>query len=47
MSGRKLGRLIGVFLVAAALVGATAAGASAAEIGDTAIQFFTKGVDWT
>ncbi|MET0418887.1 MAG: hypothetical protein ABW022_22960 [Actinoplanes sp.] len=46
MSGRKLGRLIGVFVIAAALVGATAAGASADEIGDAA-RMILSGVDWT
>jgi hypothetical protein len=40
-------RLVGVFLIAAALVGATAAGASAAEVGDSVTQFFVKSVDWT
>jgi hypothetical protein len=46
MSGRKLGRLAGLVLVVAALIGATAAGASAGEIGDGISQFVTKSVDW-
>lgn len=46
MSRKKLGRLIGVFLVAATLVGASAAGASAGEIGEGVNYIITKTVDW-
>jgi hypothetical protein len=46
MSGRKLGRLAGLVLVVAALIGATAAGASAGEIGEGATHFVNKVVDW-